>query len=62
MISNIIKHKSRKYTPKMSYKIKKELEILTELWFNSFSKKQQINSKKNVKKFINTLKKKCKHK
>ena len=53
------KNKSRKL--KMSVKIKKELEKLTKEWLESLSNKKKIKSKKSVNKFINTLKKKCKH-
>ena len=42
----------------MSLKIKKELKNLTKDWINSLPNKK-IYSKKNVNKFIKTLKKKC---
>ena len=53
--------KSNKIKLNMPVKVKKELKKLTKEWFESLSNKKKLKSKKSVNKFINTLKKKCKH-
>ena len=54
-----MKSKRERKNLKMSVKIKKELEKLTKNWLKSISIKKR--SKKKVNKFMNNLKKKCKH-
>ena len=56
-----MKTKKKKQIKKTKYvnKNKKELEKLTKEWVQDLSKKNK--SKKSINKFINSIKKKCKH-